>query len=129
MMFGFFQRLDQVQPGPDCYLARIRAGIKEKGDLLDAHDLAFRFPYFGRNWDALDELLGSLEWINEHKVIIIHEDVPLRDDLENAQIYIDILRGSAASWKMRSKHTLEVLFPETERNLVLDLSKEKTQRA
>ena len=38
--------------------------VRGEADLLDRVAAAFAAPaYFGRNWDALDEILSDLEWL------------------------------------------------------------------
>jgi hypothetical protein len=40
------------------------SGVADDKELLDAVGEALSFPaYFGRNWDALDEMLRDLEWL------------------------------------------------------------------
>ncbi|MEO9023254.1 MAG: barstar family protein [Ginsengibacter sp.] len=62
--------------------------------------------YFGRNLDALDEMLDDLEWVTEEKVkiIILNSDELLTDDLEKKTIFLDILNSS-------ENEKLEIIYP------------------
>jgi RNAse (barnase) inhibitor barstar len=43
----------------------VRSAIASETDLFDALGAALEFPdYFGRNWDALDESLRDLGWLD-----------------------------------------------------------------
>jgi hypothetical protein len=45
--------------------------VREREDLFDLLQSAFRFPYFGRNWDALDDVLRDLSWIEARGFVLI----------------------------------------------------------
>src|ERR1700712_3091021 len=49
--------------------------------------------YFGKNLDALEEVLADLEWIDEEKIKIIvsHADSLLRSDTVKKKIFLEIL--------------------------------------
>lgn len=51
--------------------------------------------YFGKNLDALDEVLADLDWIKEQKikVIILNQDALLSNDLSKKSIFLDILNS------------------------------------
>ena len=63
------------------FVLRIPAGIRSKVELLQSLANAGRFPeYFGRNWDDLLDCLRDLSWISNKSVVIVHSDLPLRDN-------------------------------------------------
>jgi len=49
--------------------------------------------YFGRNLDALEEVLDDLEWIKEKKINIIILDTPtfLQNDLAKKNAFLEVL--------------------------------------
>lgn len=54
----------------------------------------FQFPsYFGKNLDALDEMLDDLDWLeNEYKVLIILNNQEfLKDDLEFKESLMNLI--------------------------------------
>ncbi|HTQ10414.1 MAG TPA: barstar family protein [Fimbriimonadaceae bacterium] len=49
--------------------ADLRSAANELG-LIDPIAEALRFPPWGRNWDALSDFAGDLEWISERGVVL-----------------------------------------------------------
>lgn len=63
----------------------------------DALQQQLSFPdYFGRNLDALEEMLSDLEWIEEEriKIIIANGEGILSEDPKKRKIFLDILNSS-----------------------------------
>ena len=97
--------------GTDVLRLRVPAGIEEKSTLLEWFRVNLRLPsYFGANWDALEECLRDLSWIQEKKIVISHEDVPLRHDTRQKRTYLDILRDVARAWSNDPAHELVIAF-------------------
>lgn len=97
----------------DAKIVRIPAGIVGKRDLLGVLAIGLDFPnYFGWNWDALDECLRDLSWIDANQtVVLLHEDLPLDPNSDDRRIYLDILRDAATAWGPEHLHDLIVVFP------------------
>jgi hypothetical protein len=92
--------------------ARVPARIGTKKELLDALDAGLGFPdYFGGNWDAFDECIRDLSWLDPVQVVLIHEDLPMRADCASLKTYLSILHDAAAYWKAKPEHDLVVVFP------------------
>ncbi|SRR5665213_1811676 len=53
--------------------------------------------YFGRNLDALEEVLNDLDWIGEEKVriIISNTDELLSKDMKRKTVFLDVLNTCA----------------------------------
>jgi hypothetical protein len=103
---------DPKECDPPELVARIGAA-DSKAALLEALALALQIPEpHGRNWNALDEMLTSLEWTNARSVWIVHEAVPrlLPPDLD---IYLSILRDANAFWEKRGDRSLLGVFPSS----------------
>ena len=100
------------------HVARIPAGIDSKTALFRALVPALALPdYFGANWDALEECLKDLSWIDKKTVAIVHEDLPALPKKELAT-YLSILSDSATAWREGEEHALAVVFPaKTEKAL------------
>lgn len=70
----------------------VPASICTKEDLFQFLSEQLMFPgYFGRNWDALDECLSDLSWIEDGEVVIFHDAPPLQTP-EERQTYLSILQ-------------------------------------
>jgi RNAse (barnase) inhibitor barstar len=102
--------------------ARIPAGFSTKERLLEALDVNLGFPdYFGNNWDALQECLTDLSWLDPVQVVIVHEDVPLENDPASSKTYLNILRSAVAHWRRGRGHELVVAFPSKSEGEVREL--------
>lgn len=119
--------------GQGDFVLRVPAGIRSKAELLATFAGAGHFPgYFGGNWDALLDCLRDLSWISNRKVVVVHSDLPLRDDLAECRTYLGILEIALADWAESVKpdvaapppewsyvdHELRVVFP-TDANAVV----------
>jgi len=81
------------------------AGCRDKNDLLQRIAAALQFPAtFGRNWDALADCLGDLEWLPHaggYAWLFDHAG-ELRDASENDfDTLCDILDDACAHWMER----------------------------
>lgn len=92
--------------------------INSENELLKQLNKQLKFPeYFGFNWNALYDCLRDFHWIEEHKIILVHDnDLSLSDP--DFSIYLQILFDSVEDWKEGEEHTLEVVFPESMRDLI-----------
>lgn len=83
-------------------------GLKcsSKEECLARMSTALRFPsYFGSNWDALEECLCDLEWLDKSGLMVVFQDADLmlRTQESDWSILLRILRNAASYWmKQRS---------------------------
>jgi RNAse (barnase) inhibitor barstar len=76
--------------------------IERKEQLLNHAASALHFPdQFGGNWDALEECLTDLEWVDAEGYVLYYDHI---DGLLNAhpdqfETLVEILRDAVASWK------------------------------
>lgn len=71
--------------------------VTSKAELLDALAAALRFPpWFGRNWDALADLLADLSWLPEAEPVLVWSDSAAlaAADPEAYRIAVEILAGA-----------------------------------
>ena len=110
--FTFYESADAFGDG---MIATVRAGIASVDELYDVLTEVLHLPdYFGRNWDALDEVLGDLSWLAPHRVVIVHEDLP-ELPADQLRVYLDVLRTAVNEWTLRpGAHALVVTFPEAD---------------
>ena len=90
--------------GSALHVARVDlAGAKDKDAVLARVAAALAFPrWFGGNWDALEDSLNDLSWIETGGHVLLIEgaqDVPA---VERGTL-LDILAAAAASWAERKR--------------------------
>lgn len=110
-----------ARAGRNGFVARLPSGISSREHLFDLLTHALRLPpYFGRNWDALEECLRDLSWIMARRVILVHGDLPGLES-DDLRVYIDILSNSVRHWRRKQGHELLVVFPHRAKNDVVSL--------
>jgi RNAse (barnase) inhibitor barstar len=76
--------------------------ILRKEQLLNHVALALHFPKdFGQNWDALEECLTDLEWVDADGYVIYYDHIDglLDTHPDQFETLVEILRDAVASWK------------------------------
>jgi RNAse (barnase) inhibitor barstar len=76
--------------------------IARKEQLLHHVATVLRFPeHFGDNWDALEECLTDLEWVEAGGYVLYydHIDAFLAAQPEQFETLVEILRDAVQSWK------------------------------
>ena len=91
-------------------VAIVPAGIQSVEKLFSILSKALNFPYFGRNWDALNDLLRDFWWTDIFQVTVVHRDIPALAP-DDTRIYLDILACCVEVWKPGDDHQLRVVFP------------------
>lgn len=114
--------------------AAINAGLPlHKLDLSAArgkHDLLANFaksldfpPYFDENWDALDECLSDLEWLDAPGWVLVLAGASLfalRDE-ESLATTLDVLRSVAEYWSQESKPFWAIVIDDNRTKGLADL--------
>jgi len=97
--------------------------VEAKENLFDNLAQALAFPaWFGRNWDALEDVLGDLSWRKGDGHIVVFRTYPAGEDFG---ILVDVLRTTAEYWAGRGKPFFAV-FLDPAKNLALpDLYRER----
>ena len=133
-----FQREASQWNSEEALVAHIPASVQSVDHLMRVIDDQLQFPYFGFNWDALDEVLGDLEWITQRKVVIRHDGLPIGLTEQELCIYLKILIGAVEYWRSDeaaetsreldlAMHELEVIFPAECRAEIERLLQEETR--
>lgn len=76
--------------------------IARKEQLLNHVATALHFPeHFGHNWDALEECLRDLEWVDADGYVLYydHIDPLLAAHPDQFETLVEILRDAVQSWK------------------------------
>jgi RNAse (barnase) inhibitor barstar len=82
------------------FLARIPPGIHDTRLLFRAYQEAARFPsYFGGNWDALLDCLQDFSWVDQRRIVIAHDDLPLVHQEDQARMLLDVLASAVKAWQ------------------------------
>jgi hypothetical protein len=112
-----------VLPSGQHICAFVPTGVITESHLILSLAEQLRFPsYFGENWNALEECLRDLSWLEERIVIVVHNDVPDIPD-HSLRVYIDILDNCVKDWGIDESHQLMVFFPFFSKNAVEDALK------
>ena len=94
----------------DCCIVRVPAGTANRRQLFDCLKAGLKFPKgFGNNWDAFDECISDLSWLEATTVLIAHEEFPPLPD-EDLGSYLDILRTAIEEWREHGGKRLIVTF-------------------
>lgn len=92
-------------------------------ELMDDFDQTFDFPYFGKNWDALNDSLSSFdEWLPaQGYVLFVHNPDNLFDRAyDDLVILLDILAtGVSEFWSTRMKKRFVTILPYKKKYLSL----------
>jgi RNAse (barnase) inhibitor barstar len=76
--------------------------IERKEQLLNAFATALRLPkHFGHNWDALEECLAEMDWVDADGVVIYYDHIDglLAAHPDQFETLVEICRDAVASWK------------------------------
>lgn len=95
----------------DTVLIVVPTELNDERSLFAWYSSALRFPdYFGANWDAFDECMRDLSWINERKIVVFHENLPLAGNLIAQRTYLEVLAYVIEDWKPGEAHEVQVHF-------------------
>jgi RNAse (barnase) inhibitor barstar len=86
--------------------------IARKEQLLNHAATAMHFPdNFGHNWDALEECLTDLEWVDGDGYVIYYDHIDglLGAHPDQFETLVEILRDAVASWKEDGEAMVAVL--------------------
>lgn len=86
--------------------------LMKKEQFLNHAALAMHFPdYFGDNWDAFEDCLTDLSWVDNGGYLIVydHTDVFAEHSPQHFDTVVEILKESAAFWQTQGKPMLVLL--------------------
>lgn len=101
---------------------RLPNDIRAPHELFAAFSETLCFPDGAANaWDELRDGLRDFAWVPDRKVVLIHETLPRLPDVE-LRIYLAVLRDAIRWWRGEARHELEVVFPESTRERIAELT-------
>ncbi|HBU68916.1 MAG TPA: hypothetical protein DEE98_00865 [Elusimicrobia bacterium] len=106
-------------------IIKIPCNIKTENALFDVLLKGLSFPYFGWNWNALDDCLHDFEWLRAKKIIIQHDDLP-QMPVNELKIYLEVLSSAVYDWMNDSAHDFVVVFPVQEKAQIVSIVGEET---
>lgn len=114
---GFHFSDDRPAANNATLIVRIPAKLNRKRRLLAEFARQLRLPnYFGWNWDAFEECLRDLTWLDGiQEVVVVHRDVPFTASQEQRAIYLSILKDRM-DWKHTGCPRFRVEFPDSSRS-------------
>jgi RNAse (barnase) inhibitor barstar len=72
-------------------------------DLFHEFSSALQFPYyFGENWDAFDECINDLSWLNTHNIVIVITNAGIllqKEEERELRKLLQIFNDTIAYWK------------------------------
>jgi RNAse (barnase) inhibitor barstar len=96
------------------------SGINSEDEFFEQLSKKLLFPdYFGFNWNAIWDMLCDFHWIEQQKIVLIHDDLPILDK-RKLHTYLEILVDAIKAWqdwKEGEEHSLDVVFPESGKDL------------
>jgi hypothetical protein len=97
--------------------------INARENLFDNLAQALAFPsWFGRNWDALEDVLGDLSWRKGDGHVVVFRTYPAGEELG---ILVDVLRTTAEYWAGRTKPFFAVFVDPAKKLDLPDLYRER----
>jgi hypothetical protein len=106
-----FEFTDAPEVGRDDHVAHVPAGITSAQALLQVLYNALELPgYFGFNWDALSDCLRDFHWLNQHRTVLRHADLPPMP-IGDLGAYLEVPAEAESSWGPGEQHSLKVVFP------------------
>ena len=94
----------------DAIIIEVPSIITTKEKLLEYFKQNLRFPeYFGMNWDAFEEFMNDLSWVQETTIVICHEQLPQLPE-KDSQIYAGILLAAVTRWHKDKSKKLVAIF-------------------
>ena len=97
--------------------------VEAKENLFESLARALAFPdWFGRNWDALEDVLGDLSWRKGDGHVVVFRTFPEGEDFG---ILVDVLRTTAEYWAGRGKPFFAVFLDAGKTLALPDLYRER----
>lgn len=100
------------------------SAARGKHDLLAIFAKTLDFPpYFDKNWDAFDECLSDLEWLDAPGWVLVLAGASLFEprDQESLATTLEVLRSVAEYWSQESKPFWAIVIDDNRTKGLADL--------
>lgn len=114
----YVEEIEKLAPSEN-FVAIVPAGIRSEEKLFSILSKALKFPYFGRNWPALNDCLHDFSWIDIFQITVIHRDIPAPSTAATRE-YLDILACCVEDWKPDEDHQFSVVFPLSQKVAIFE---------
>ena len=96
--------------------------VEAGGSLFDGLSQGLELPsWFGRNWDALEDVLADLSWRKGDGHVVIFRSYPADESLG---MLVDVLRSSAEYWMGRGRPFIAVFVDPAKKLALPELYRE-----
>ncbi len=122
--FDFNNLISMLKEGisSNGYIAIIDGNtISDKNKLLQSFSEALAFPnYFGYNWDAFEECINDLEWLDASSYIIVLKNPEnMNIGAHDHQILLEILNNASRAWMEGRQHNARFSTNPTPFHIIL----------
>lgn len=102
--------IDAFRAAGEALIVIVPKNITTKQQLLNSLGSQLRFPdHFGKNWDAFDDCIDDLGWIDEKNIFIIHEGFPQIPE-KDFNVYCASIKEASNFWKQDGNKNLTIVF-------------------
>lgn len=103
-MLIFFSELEE-QSEKDTLHIEFTYGGMSKSELLASFSEQTLFEGNIGNWDALYDVLGSMEWISSKAIKVIHRKYPIVSESVDNETYIKLVAATVKHWNDNPRFT------------------------
>lgn len=111
-LYDYCYKISNQNPGT---VVRYIRGQKcrTKNELFNEFSSALQFPYyFGENWDAFDECINDLDWIDgkSYIIVILDADAVFHNDDAQFKTLIQVIQRASTEWGKGTNTAIPVPF-------------------
>ena len=102
-----------------------------KKALLNTFSSKLKLPdYFGNNWDAFDECLNDLEWLDSNQYVLFFKNFEetLTQDIDELDVFLEIIEEAIKEWTLGVDYDIDRLpkpfhfIIQANKNIIVQLS-------
>ena len=110
-----------VEAGSKSICVIIDDKMDSKKEFIQAIYDGVKTPFQGSyNWDALYDVLCSMEWLADKKIVVRHLVLPALTGSDPKQ-YVNVLADAVRHWRLDKRHELLIVFQARNKDHILQL--------